>query len=403
MTDQAHTYDHVDVLLLIFGIGTVVISFGGAMLLGVFGIVSWAMVGSEGMLTTFTSAATLITMCLLSIPIVFSSARVVFGLPRTGRASLPQYAGFASLLLPIGLLIGITAQQFQLFPAILSPVGHTFAALGPVLGASVMVIGRGPLISFRRRWATFNGGLWLTPILALTVEMLLLIPVAAAIFSISVSKLDLAPILQSVFQGETISFTALEEFMNELLTEPLVVVLVVAYIGLLVPMIEEFIKPLFLLPILRRGISGREAFVLGALAGAGYALFEAFFLAQPGESWGLLMVARAGATLMHMFTAGLTAMGVALAISERSVKKILVCYSAAVALHSIWNVSAIVMGAGFLFLDIQGSPFSGSQLTFLSALAVAALILLSAGAYLGLRRFSVSAVIQGPSDLDVPG
>ena len=102
------------------------------------------------------------------------------------------------------------------------------------------------------------------------------------------------------------------------------------------------------------------------------------------------MIARAGATLIHMFTTGLTAIGLAKAAREHSFKKAIPYYLIAVAIHAIWNLCALALGAGVIVSEFAISGASMSRIMI--GAAVGTLILLSFIAYAGLRRFSTPKI-----------
>jgi RsiW-degrading membrane proteinase PrsW (M82 family) len=179
----------------------------------------------------------------------------------------------------------------------------------------------------------------------------------------------------------------------DVLSQPVIISLFLFYLGILVPVIEEIIKAIGLLPLLHRSISEAEGFLGGLLAGAGYGLFEAFYLGQPGPGWTALMVARAGATMMHMFTAGLTGLGFARAKREGHIKPFLQNLMIAIGLHALWNFAAVLMGIGMLSdltEQVSIDPTIGLVLSISGALVLIGLSLL---AFQRLRRLPSS--LQG--------
>ncbi|MBW2711909.1 MAG: LysM peptidoglycan-binding domain-containing protein, partial [Deltaproteobacteria bacterium] len=138
-----------------------------------------------------------------------------------------------------------------------------------------------------------------------------------------------------------------QEFTNQ----PLILFLIAAFLIVFVPMVEEAIKTIGVWPVIRRGFTPYQAFIGGAIAGAGYGLFEAFFLGQPGVTWVPVMIARAGATMMHMITTALTSLGIARARESGRWSDALRYYFVAVFLHSLWNISALGVGVIILIQE----------------------------------------------------
>jgi hypothetical protein len=183
----------------------------------------------------------------------------------------------------------------------------------------------------------------------------------------------------ATFRNTTDPETAVQA-AGELLSSPLVLLGVYGYVGFAVPVIEEFIKTMGVWPFLRRGLSSAEAFLGGALGGAGYALFEALFLTQPGEAWIATTFARIGATLLHVFTAALTSYGLMRGVRTRRYAVTVGTFLAAMAMHALWNLSAVTIG-------ISSTPVGASAQTPSSgdyALAMLVLITLTAISGLGL-------------------
>jgi hypothetical protein len=107
------------------------------------------------------------------------------------------------------------------------------------------------------------------------------------------------------------------------------------------------------------------------LSGAGYGLFESLSLANGGDGWAFLVIARSGTTLLHIFTAGLVGWGLALAFSKGKYLNLALAYLAAVTLHGLWNgLSILSSGSALLGEDAASS----SLLNFLSQAAPVALV-----------------------------
>lgn len=386
MSEQGTTSNTID--YVIFAASIIAIGFSAIGALGMIIVAGMAVFLGDPLeaIAPLAASASLLVMGLCSLPLLYLSLRNIFNkeLPAPYRPS--QAWTLTALLLPIGLVLGFLAFEKAFLPWILGPTAHVLAALGPVAATVIMVLRRGPILSGRRRWGQFNTGLWVSPFLAFMIEMILLLPVIILLLTGQLGDINLLPIVDSLSTGEAFSDPALESAFVDFLSQPIVIGLVLLYLVILVPMVEEVIKTIAIWPLLKRGLTKTEAFLGGALAGAGYALFEAFFLAQPGENWGLTMIARAGATLIHMFTTGLTAIGLAKAAREHSFKKAIPYYLIAVAIHAIWNLCALALGAGVIVSEFAISGDATSRIMI--GAAIGTLILLSIIAYAGLQRFS---------------
>jgi hypothetical protein len=166
----------------------------------------------------------------------------------------------------------------------------------------------------------------------------------------------------------------------EFLQSPFILFGVYGYLGLAIPVIEELLKTMAVWPFLRRGLPASAAFLGGALGGAGYALFEALFLTQPGETWLGTTVARLGATVLHVFTAALTSYGLVEAVRRRRYLVGLATLLAAIAMHALWNLSAVTIGIATAPIATSPPPLGPE----FGSLAVLALVALAVGSSLGL-------------------
>ncbi len=175
------------------------------------------------------------------------------------------------------------------------------------------------------------------------------------------------------------------------------------------PLIEEAVKSLSVLPIAGR-LTPSQAFLGGAVGGAGYALFEALFLTQPDPSWLTTMIGRGGASLMHAFTAAITCWGISQVIAgRRRWGRLALAYLVSVGMHATWNAAAIGLGIVQVNMEIGSLELPGGWETLvvrgapilLSALSLTALVGLPLGA-LRLRQAEI-ARNRSTADGSLPG
>jgi hypothetical protein len=384
--NQAMKNDPRNYLLLGGSILAILISFLGATGSILLGVVGFFVGGSVSGGSAWVLAGTFVGLALVSLPAGWVALQAMQGRLLTfSRPSARLIYGIV-LIIPAILALGTLAFQGNILPSILGPPAHLLAALLPVAALILMVIRRTPMISQRRGWAHFMAGLWISPISALILEILAAIPLIVIILAALNATLGQDFLLRIWEQPELIPEEGTLEALTEVLSQPLNIVLILAYLGILVPIIEEAIKSIGLLPLVRRQISETEGFLGGVIAGAGYGLFEALYLGQPGPGWAALMLARGGATMMHMLTAGLTGIGFARAKNKRSAKPLLRNYAIAVGLHALWNFAAVVMGIGMAGEALENaniSPMVGTSLAIGGGFILA---ILSGLAYIGLRR-----------------
>jgi hypothetical protein len=133
--------------------------------------------------------------------------------------------------------------------------------------------------------------------------------------------------------------------LQELVASPWTILFLVD-LAVVAPLTEEAGKALggFLLA---RPRSRREAFVVGASAGTGFAVVEnllyAGLAAGFGGPWQLVVIARTVSAPVHVLASGLVALGVWDARREARPGALLRGYGAGVGVHALWNGSLVVL------------------------------------------------------------
>jgi RsiW-degrading membrane proteinase PrsW (M82 family) len=378
--------DPRNILLLIGSVLAIMISFlgaAGSILLGVVGLfIDGSVAGSSA----WVLAGTFVGLSIVSLPAGWVALKAMQGdSPPISKPSSRSLYGILILIPPV-LVVGTFAFQAGFLPGLLGPPAHMLAALLPVMALVFLVLQKGPAISQRRGWAHFMAGLWISPISALILEIIAAIPIILIILAAINASLGQDFLLRIWEQPDLFSEDGTVETILGIASQPLYVTLILGYLGILVPLIEELIKAIGLLPLIRRQISEAEGFLGGVLAGAGYGLFEALYLGQPGPSWAALMLARGGATMMHMLTAGLTGIGFARTKKEGRVWPLIRYYMIAVGLHALWNFAAVLMGIGMAGEALESMRISPSLAIMLTIGGGFILVVLSVVAYSGLRK-----------------
>jgi RsiW-degrading membrane proteinase PrsW (M82 family) len=149
------------------------------------------------------------------------------------------------------------------------------------------------------------------------------------------------------------------------------------------------VKPLALLPLLRRLSSPREAMLVGMLAGAGFAAVENLLYATLfGPAWGGVLAVRVLGAALHPFGAGLVAAGwwYVLHGEAGAGRRWWSRYGLAVGAHALWNGTCVVAVA------VAGAWFQGWEVDLLgvtdAALLLALLAAQGAGLLVALRALA---------------
>lgn len=272
----------------------------------------------------------------------------------------------------LALAAGLGFWKLEVREAFFVPVCAAGVALLAPLAAFSFAAGGAPhACTARRGWASFGLGATASPLLAIAGEILL---PAAVLYLIS----DLADQLLPLGE-ELLDALQMGPLSHELMNSWFVVALI--EIALIAPVVEELAKPLPLLPLLKRIESRRDAFLLGALAGAGFAAVEdMIYAAAAGSAWGGLLAMRALGAALHPFGAGLMAVawwGV-LRREPGAARQWGRNYGLAVGVHALWNGTCLVA------LAVANTWFQGWEIEVLGITDAAVLIALLAAQGLGL-------------------
>jgi len=201
--------------------------------------------------------------------------------------------------------------------------------------------------TLQQEWGVFSSGLVIAPVLILVLELLVLAGIAALAGIYLATQPGLALQLDRLI-GQIRYGTPTEDEVLELLwpylVKPGVAFAGLVYIAVLVPLIEEVLKPIGVWLLAGRELTPTQGFTAGALSGAGYALVENLGASANLESWAALVLARAGTAVLHIYTAALMGWALAAAWQERRYVRLAVAYLLAVSLHGLWNGLSVFGG-----------------------------------------------------------
>ncbi len=350
-----------DILLLLFALTGTVLSAIFALFLLILQLWGEADPQSAQSITGLLGAYSFGLMALLGLPAVFVSAWTILWPPGPRPRRPSRISPAIILLYPLAIYLGYLSFYRQVAPALLSPVAQTVAAGVPVLFAIHLVRRFGPPLSPRRLWSQFLAGLWVVPPTALVLEAMLLIPTLLVVIGGMTLSEEGRILLESLRSQTALSMESVMDQMAQLVFQPWFVVVLLLFVSVGVPLIEEALKTLPAWPLLFRKASPAEFYLGGVLGGAGYALFEALFLTAPGEDWLVTIIARGGATMMHAFASGLAAWGLGQGSIKGRWKRTLGCYALAVAIHGLWNATAVGIGL-VQFADLSGNSSAMARL-----------------------------------------
>ena len=310
----------------------------------------------------------IVAVIFLTIPSLVSSIRYLTGKPpRPAVRRKLLYASLAILLVPLLILLE------SRLPA--NPAASWISAIISVLTVLIPIwwfleIGRNRLAagSAQRQWGLSTFSIFITLPVIILVEIIVLgIGLVFAALWL-VQQPEFAPFINQFsgqFPPDLQSLENLSFDFLPLLSRPEVIAALLAAVVLVVPMLEELLKPLALWLLHKRGLTPAEGFTAGLICGAAFALIESLFsvsAVMPGD-WLYTVTGRLGTGLLHIFTAGLNGWALASTWRDGRHMRVALTYILTVLIHGVWNFFAVMMG----LQTITGLPVSG-----FSALAGAA-------------------------------
>jgi hypothetical protein len=289
---------------------------------------------------------------------------------------------------PFLFLLGVWIAGNNNLSWILLPPIHVLVIGLPILWLAYLGWRNLPLGSAQRAWGVFGGGLVIGPTLIMLAEVGAMI---AGILIIAVyvsSQPVLANEVSSLIQRLAISRSNPEAAIQALkpyLMQPGVLLAMITFWAVIVPLIEELIKPIGVWLLFRQDITPAAGFAAGVLSGAGYALMENLLASSSGVDWSILVLVRVGTAVIHILNTGLSGWALALAWKEGRYLRLGFTYLIVVSIHGLWN--ALTLFSGVASLQASSSLLSGTDwLTRLGSAAPFGLGILTLGAFMILLR-----------------
>ena len=305
------------------------------------------MPGGEQAAGTMTLAWSGLLLAGLSLPSAVLALRKLMGrapIMRNGRQSL-KIASLLLLVWPLALLLAKSAVASSLAWLFLPPLLILVMGI-PTLWLTSAARAGLPVESLQRGWGTASFSAVIGPALIILLEASLLVLALVAFGVWLIGQPGLLTELQQLTETFTLQNdpTQLMELLQPHLEQPGVLAAGVAFIAVLVPLIEEAFKPLAAWLLAGRWLTPASGFSAGVLGGGMFALLESlgYLASAPAEGFVGFALARSGTLLLHVATAGLVGWGVGSALGEGRYLRLAWTYLAAVALHGVWNAVGIL-------------------------------------------------------------
>ncbi len=246
---------------------------------------------------------------------------------------------------------------------ILMPVVDLFVVALPLIWILAFALRKTQAGSIQRFWGLVTGSIFTAMPLVLIIEGLLVIGVIAAISMRAVFAPDFSNMLYEFSQSAPNSQDLTSQLIDQLtpmLSSPGVLYAAIFGFGILIPLIEEFFKPLLLWAFVKRNLTPAEGFGIGLVCGAAFAFIESLFVLNgvTDETFFASALGRTGTSLLHTFTTGMMGWAIASTWQDGKAIRISLVYTGAVLLHGTWNFLALLLGYSSLPISLPASVLS---------------------------------------------
>ena len=169
------------------------------------------------------------------------------------------------------------------------------------------------------------------------------------------------------------------------LSEPVILFIVFSLFSIVIPMLEEIMKPLGIWFFSKKTLAARDGFFYGAMGGMVFALIESVMGLTnfAMDSWVLISIVRLGTGILHMFTAGLMGWALTSSWKEEKFGKLIGIYLLCIVIHGAWNFMAIGMSLSQFF----STATFGAQELFMYGFPVL-MVLLAMGMLYAMYRMT---------------
>ncbi len=336
---------------------------------------------------TFMFAGGLFFIVLLALPGGYYSLQQLMGHPPVVQPPLSfSWLDWVLLLIlwPLLVLLGSFMITTSVAWAVM-PVVSVLTSGIPVFFILRLALNRLQIGTRQRAWSVLGLGLTVSPLVIFIVEIVIVVvAVVAAILFLAAFVLpnQIGYLEQLTSQLEIATEEEALSLLGAFFFHPGFLLPLFGFIAVIVPLVEEIFKTLPLWFFGKKLNSPAEGFLLGAVSGAAFALFENIgYAANDSDMWATVTLMRFGAASMHIFTGALMGWGLAQAFVARRGWLLAGIYVLAAAIHALWNAIAVSLGLGILAESVPAAPAFWRIMPFV---ALPVLIILCAAALVGV-------------------
>lgn len=386
-----------DILLLVFFLISILGMLAASLFISVSTLIQMSLnlawvPEMDSPLPSLMLAAGLFFSGLLLVPSAWQSLRTLNNKPDEPFAFSPLRPAVLIIYLIIWIVVAVIAQfagearSAWLYLPLLSIPGMALPVLLLIrLGTNRLSLG-----TRQRASAIFGLGLAAGPLLAGILEIIgyLFALLAGALLFVVKPEWQQAWDRLSHQIESTPDLDQVLVTLSPLLMNPWIIALILLVVAVIIPIIEELVKPAGIWLLRKRPPTPSEGFAFGVLSGAGFALLESLLAASSSSSdFGLTFLARIGGGIMHIFNTGLMGWAIARYYQEKKFAPLLRTYLLVILLHGAWN--AITIGTVVGGLKVLTAPgqidVAGGIITAISGFG---LVVLAIGVLVALLLFN---------------
>ena len=206
-----------------------------------------------------------------------------------------------------------------------------------------------PRPSSQRTWGIVSTSLSIVPTVIIILEVVIISIAMLTLFILLSPQPIWAERFEQLYRSASsanVDLNVLENFLHALINDPLSASMLFIIVGVVIPLVEEFLKPLALWALASRKPTPAEGFSLGLISGAAFALLESAGLLSQinGTDWAPMVLLRSSTNLLHITASGLVGWGLASVWSQKRYKRAIFSLLAAAAIHGVWNTMAMTIG-----------------------------------------------------------
>lgn len=334
-----------------------------------------------------SAAAALAAVALLGLPLGWQAWLRLRGVAQPPWRTRRWWIGVALLAAPASLLIGHLLSNARGLPTVLREPWLWLTLVTFAAALLALTTDGWSGLSRLRVWGHLVSGGWAATTLAMGLTVL----AVAGMLVIGVTLLAaLAPeeLRELMRLARNPSALADTTRLMAWATRPYVIAGAMLLAAVVVPLIEELVKPVGVWALWSCRPTPMAAFVGGALGGLGFALVEALLnSASVGrDQWAGFVVGRLATTVMHVWASALTGWGIGQLFAGKWGRAIL-AYLGAVLVHGLWNGNVIVASLSATLLLTGAGAGAWKQIT------LGATVGLAAGMLVGLALSSIFTLL----------